>query len=328
MRVCLLLAAACGGAPPAAPPRQRAVLDSSGWCPRPAATQPLAIARSFEVSTDLATVRPLRAAGFDSYEIGYDRDRLEDGTAPWLSPSIVNDKLRLSTWPTSCENTNLGCFDGYWSTPAQVALEDPRPVSGCIAYAYELPAGAVVLVGNELRTYLRRDDRPAIGPALPVPALAIVEMRDAINGRPVLAAGRDGTLWTLRWQDTPAPVVTQVANLGQRILSAARGDDGLVFVTTDRAVYALDERTFGERWHFAGEVWTVLSVDAAGAHDVLAIERTTPPRVVLHALDAHGTELRRVTVATGPVAAASLERSGVQIDADHFDPILVVRISN
>jgi outer membrane protein assembly factor BamB len=111
------------------------------------------------------------------------------------------------------------------------------------------------------------------------------------------------------------------------VRAAVRDDHGVIFAYTDAALYALDEHTFAPRWHIDGEVWTVLARDLPLGHDVLTIERTATPRVVLRSLDAAGEELRRVTVYEGNVAQAHLERSRERIRSDLWRGVLIVHVA-
>jgi hypothetical protein len=283
------------------------ILESRGWCPRPSRTVN-AITRNFEVSGDLVSVRPLRT-GLSSERTSYERGaRMMDAGTP-LWPTIADGKLKLSTYPMSCRDTNMGCSYRLWSIPAKLVREDPVPRGSCIAYAVAVPAGMLIGVGTVLRAYAGADAAKAL--SVTVPAL---EQIDVIDGTPLFQDGK-GWLYTASWTD-PAkpPVMTRLVEVGGRALSISRGGIGLDYVFTQNALVALDTKTFAKRWQIAGEIWAVMTQDVPLLHVVLAVERDPKPRVVLRTYDVDGKLLRSFVVYNGPVAEATLgESNGVFI---------------
>jgi hypothetical protein len=326
--LCLLALVACAETTPI----ERVVVevpttsrDPNGWCPVQATPPPKQITQSFEVPRSLANVSPMRKGGFDNYTIAYNRDGAASGMYIHLDPTIANGKLRLSTYPTSCRETNAGCFGGDWSRPAEVVLEDPTPVGACITYAFELDGRIVVGLGTEVRTYVEHEGGSVeVGPTLAAKPLEVI---DVIDHRALLQE-RDGTLWTASWQGTRAPVLTQVAKLPGHVRIAERGNNGVVWAYTETALFALDEQTLLPTWHHDGEVWTALTQDVPLTHYLLTIERGgVKPKVVLRMLDGNGVESKQITVYEGEVTASYLEESDVWVRSDLVEGILVVHIA-
>jgi hypothetical protein len=305
-----------------AAPAMAGVVDSTGWCPTSMSPRKT-VTSSVEIDEDLSGVRPMRKT-FDSYQTGYDRDNRSSSMHRWRWPSLDGDKLQLSTYATSCHETGAGCYARYWEVPAKVVLVDPKPVTGCISYAFDLPDGMVVGFGGEVRTYLRRDTGPIVGPQVRMPVL---EVLDVIDGA-ALGFERDGTLWRMTWQGTAAPALTKIGKLAGNVLSASRDNHGLVFVFTDAALYAFDGKTFAQRWRVDGEVWTVMPLDVPLTFYVLTIERGSGRgKVVLRMLDASGTEKKRRTVLDREVTEAHLERSGYYARPDLYQGVWVVHLA-
>lgn len=304
-----------------AAPAAAGVVDATGWCPTSVSPRKT-VTQNLEIDEDLSGVRRMRTT-FDSYQTGYDRDARSSSMQRWRWPSLAGDKLQLSTYATSCHETGAGCYARYWEVPAKVVLVDPKPVTGCISYAFDLPDGMVVGFGAEVRTYLRRDTGPVAGPQVRMPVL---EVLDVIDGA-ALGFERDGTLWRMTWQGTAAPVLTRIGKLAGNVLSASRGNHGLVFVFTDAALYAFDGKTFAQKWRVDGEVWTVMPLDVPLTFYVLTIERGASPKVVLRMLDETGAEKKRRTVLDRAVTEAHLERSGFYARPDLYQGVWVVHIA-
>jgi hypothetical protein len=301
----------------------RTARDARGECVKPPAARRAPVTRTFEVTRDLRRVSPLRKRRFDSYETTYSRDDGSRRLGGVRDVTIVGNKLRISTFPTSCHHTGMGCLPGHeWSSPGDLKLEE-EVGDVCIAFVTHLGKGFAVGLGREIRTYELRDDgHLTAGPRLNTPELEGVE---AIDGGTILQEPRGG-LWIARWDK--GPTLTRVEGVSGRVRAMSGDDSGVHYVYTDRALYALDAGTLAVRWKLDGEAWSVARQDVPVQHYVLMIERDAKSRVVLRTIDDRGRQLREILVYEGAdVVEAYLERTYIPVGKHELEHLYLVRIA-
>jgi hypothetical protein len=297
--------------------------DSRGWCAKPTASR-VKPNKFFEVSHDLRRVAPMRKSGITSFESAFTR---EDGplrNGAGLDATIVGNTLTLSTYPRSCHNTGAGCLPGLeWYNEGEVKVTETVDAGACIAYSVRLGRGMAVGIGSEIRTYLFGDKGTVAGPRMKT---ELLELIDGLLDGNALLQGASG-LWLARWDDGKAPTVERLPGVEGRVRSMSTRPNGWYYVFTDRAMYAVDEKTFAPLWKIDGEVWAATSQDVPFRHYVLTIERDATPRAVLRLLDQRGKQLRQIVVYEGDdLIGAQLERTSFA-KGDRQEPLNLVYIA-
>jgi hypothetical protein len=321
MRLVLFLLVVCSVSVGMAAPK--VAHDARGECLRAPAVRRALVTRTFEVTRDLRRVSPLRKRAFASYEPSYSRDDGSRRIGGTRDVTIVGNKLRISTYESSCHQTGMGCLPGHeWTSPGELKLEEDVG-DVCITYVSQLGDGLAVGLGREMRTYeLRNDGSIVAGPRVKTPILEGVE---ATDGAIMLQEPRGG-LWVARWEKVPT--VTRVDSVSERIRAMSGDASGVHYVYTDRALYALDVSTLAVRWKVDGEAWSVARQDVPVQHYVLMIERGAKSRVVLRTIDDRGRKQREILVYEGAdVVEAHLERTYVPLGKHELEHLYLVRIA-
>ncbi len=282
---------------------------TTGWCSSDA-RPPSRTTTTLEVDPQSGRVRPLRRGGFPREEMGWSRHEraYELGQTPFFA-TLEHGEIRFTRPEARCEDTNAGCFHlppgaSHVLRHAWTVYREPVPAERCIRFFDRAPAGFVLGLDDEIRTYLERPDGTLAPSArLPAPALTLIAIVEGVlvltsdaslSGPGVPREAR--ALWRLRWissTDRPELAASDLGARVERVLDARWNARLDLLAFTAGGLIAVDRESFAVRWRYSGDVRSLLLSYVPEGFVVSVVEPTargSQVRVVW--LDEHGRELR------------------------------------